>query len=100
MESPKDMGSVSVVHLVFYYQTPLLVDLKGRRLVDAETYHSVPLRATRTLAFHLNAVTSTKFPEITLPVLFTFTQAAIKHTVEHFIFTKGPPAHARPRCLG
>ena len=25
-----------------------------------------------------------------------FTQAAIKHTVEHFISTKGPPVHARP----
>ena len=46
------------------------------------------------MAFHLNAVTSAKFPEITLPVLFTFTQAAIKQTVEHFIFTKGPPVHA------
>ena len=54
-------------------------------------------------ALHLNAVTSnqyntllSKFPEITMPV---FTQAAIKHTVEHFISTKGPPVHARPRRL-
>ena len=87
----------------FLRSNSLLVDLKGRRLVDAETYHSVPLGATRTPALHLNAVTSnqyntllSKFPEITMPV---FTQAAIKHTVEHFISTKGPPVHARPRRL-
>eukprot|EP00731_Ephydatia_muelleri_P021797 Em0014g388a len=87
----------------FLRSNSLLVDLKGRRLVDAETYHSVPLGATRTPALHLNAVTSnqyntllSKFPEITMPV---FTQAAIKHTVEHFISTKGPPVHARPRHL-
>ena len=87
----------------FLRTNSLLVDLKGRRLVDAETYHSVPLGATRTPALHLNAVTSnqyntllSQFPEITMPV---FTQAAIKHTVEHFISTKGPPVHARPRRL-
>ena len=87
----------------FLRSNSLLVDLRGRRLVDAETYHSVPLGATRTPALHLNAVTSnqyntllSKFPEITMPV---FTQAAIKHTVEHFISTKGPPVHARPRRL-
>ena len=87
----------------FLRSNSLLVDLTGRRLVDAETYHSVPLGATRTPALHLNAVTSnqyntllSKFPEITMPV---FTQAAIKHTVEHFISTKGPPVHARPRRL-
>ncbi|KAL5484407.1 hypothetical protein EMCRGX_G020900 [Ephydatia muelleri] len=87
----------------FLRSNSLLVDLKGRRLVDAETYHSVPLGATRTPALHLNAVTSnqyntllSKFPEITMPV---FTQAAIKHTVEHFISTNSPPVHARPRRL-
>ena len=87
----------------FLRSISLLVDLKGRRLVDAETYHSVPLGATRTPALHLNAVTSNQYntllsksPEITMPV---FTQAAIKHTVEHFISTKGPPVHARPRRL-
>ena len=87
----------------FLRSNSILVDLKGRRLVDAETYHSVPLGATRTPALHLNAVTNnqyntllSKFPEITMPV---FTQAAIKHTVEHFISTKGPPVHARPRRL-
>eukprot|EP00731_Ephydatia_muelleri_P033543 Em0032g5a len=86
----------------FLRANSLLVDLKGRRLVDAETYHSVPSEQLGLRHLHLNTVKSnqyntllSRFPEITMPV---FTQAAIKHTVEHFISTKGPPVHARPRC--
>ena len=77
------------------------MDIKGKRLVDAATYHSVPLSVTRAPAPHLHAVASTtdqfdklleEFPEITTP---NFTQTQAKHGVEHFITTQGPPVYAR-----
>lgn len=73
--------------------------------MDAETYHSVPLRTTRTTAPHLNvsSISSNpyelllaEFPTITTPV---FTPSSIKHKVEHFIPTNGPPVLARARRL-
>ncbi len=89
----------------FLRANALLVDLKGRRLVDAATFHSVPLSPTTAPAPHLNAITTltdqfdrllAEFPEITTP---DFTQAPCRHGVEHHIVTKGPPVHARARRL-
>ena len=83
----------------------LLVDLKGQRLVDAATFHSVPLSLAMAPAPHLNSIASStdefdmllaEFPEITTP---NFTQAPCRHGVEHHIITKGPPVHARARRL-
>ena len=83
----------------------LLVDLKGKRLVDAETYLSIPLGKTVKSALHLDAIAVStdpydmllaEFPDITIP---NFTQSSTKHGVEHFITTKGPPVHARARRL-
>ncbi|KAJ8401474.1 hypothetical protein AAFF_G00383930 [Aldrovandia affinis] len=36
------------------------------------------------------------FPDLTTP---TFSSAAVKHGVDHFIATTGPPVHARARRL-
>ena len=83
----------------------LLVDLKGKRLVDATTFHSTPLTSTMTPAPHLYAISSSDneynqlladFPDVTTP---NFTQPTVKHGVEHFIPTQGPPVHARARRL-
>ena len=83
----------------------LLVDLKGRRLVDAAIFHSAPLNPSAFPAPHLGAIsTSTdqydsllaEFPDVTTP---NFLQSPTKHTVEHFITTNGTPVHARAHRL-
>ena len=83
----------------FLRANSLLVDLKGKRLVDAETYLSVPLGHARSSAPHLDAISAStnqynmllaEFPDITVP---KFTQSSTKHGVEHVIDTKGPPVH-------
>ena len=91
----------------FLRSNSLLVDMNGKRLVDATTFHSAPLTQTSTTtpAPHLDAIsTSTdqydillaEFPAITTP---NFVQQPTKHGVEHFITTKSPPVHARARRL-
>ena len=78
----------------FLRSKSLLVDLKGKRLVDTETFQSVPLGKSEVDAPHLNAISSStnqynrllaKFPDITVP---NFTQPTTKHGVEHFITTQ------------
>ena len=85
----------------FLWAKALLVDLKSEHLVDARTYHSVCLGKDRALAPSLNAIATSvnefvrllsEFPDITVP---NFTQPPIKHGVEHFTSTKGPPISAR-----
>ena len=89
----------------FLRSNSLLVDLKGKRLVDAATFHSAPLRPTTAPAPRLDTIsTSTnqynmllaEFPDITTP---NFVQSPTKHGVEHFSTTRGPPVHARARRL-
>ena len=91
----------------FLRANSLLVDMKGRKLVDATTFHSTPLTVTTsaTTVPHLDAISSSnnpydqllaEFPEITTP---NFTHQTSKHGIEHFITTTGPPIHAKPRRL-
>ena len=89
----------------FLRSNSLLVDLKKKRLVDAATYQSAPLRSTRAIVPHLDAISVStnqydlllaNFPEITTP---NFMQSPTKHGIRHFISTKGPPVHARARRL-
>ena len=89
----------------FLRSNSLLVDLKGKRLVDAATYHSIPLHSTRVSAPRLDAISSSTdcydllladFPDITTP---NFVQSPTKHGIEHFIATNGPPVHVRARRL-
>ena len=88
----------------FLRSNSLLVDLQGKRLVDATTYNSVPLQPSNFPAPHLDAVSVStnrydrllaEFPGITVPNF----QAPNKHGVEHYITTKGPPVHDRARRL-
>ena len=46
----------------FLRPNSLLDDLKGKRLVDAATYHSVPLSPTTTPALHLDAISGSTDP--------------------------------------
>ena len=73
----------------------LLVDLKGGRLVDAESYSSVPLGVSGSAAPQLNAIGQgesdyafllANFPALTTP---TFSSPTVKHGI----------VHARARCL-
>ena len=83
----------------------LLVDLKGKNLVNAETYLSTPLQKAKERAPHLGTIsistdTYTKllaeFPEITVP---NFSKTSTKHQVECYITTKVSPVHAHARRL-
>ena len=83
----------------------LLVDLKGKRLVDVTTFSSIRLTSTSTPAPHLYTLSSLtdqynlllmEFPEITTP---NFVQSPVQHGVKHFILTRGPLIHARARQL-
>ena len=89
----------------FLQENALLVDLKSERMVDTRTYHSVCLGKDRALVPCLNAIAASanefvwllsEFPDITTP---NFTQLPIKHGVEHFISTQGPPISTRAHRL-
>ena len=85
----------------FLRANSLLVDLKGKRLVDAATYQSVPLSPTTTPALHPDAISGSTdpynvllatFPDITIP---NFVQSPTKHSTQHFITTRGPTTSLR-----
>ena len=93
----------------FLRHTGLLVDVRRKRLVDAETFNSVPLEhsqvhkscipvslALRTDENNKYTQLLTKFSSITTP---DFKQPTVEHGVQHFITTKGPPIHSRARRL-
>ena len=89
----------------FLLSNSQLVDLKGKRLMDAATYHSIALHSTRVSAPRLDAISSSTdcygllladFPDITTP---NFVQSLTKHGIEHFIAINGPPVHVRARRL-
>ena len=83
----------------------LLVDLKGKRLVDAQTFHSTPFYSTELQALHLDVISTPadqytlllgEFPYIISP---NFVQTTTRHKVEHFITTNSPTIHACACCL-
>ena len=83
----------------------LLVDLKGRRLVDAEMFSSVPLTISTVSAPELGTIAASsnryhkllaQYPQISRP---EFSTPTMKYGVEHYIPTKVPPTHARARRL-
>ena len=89
----------------FLRENSILVDVKGKRLLDSATYTSVPTTTSSTTAPHLDAITTDNnefrrllhgYPELLTP---TFSDTAPKHGVEHHITTHGPPVHARARRL-
>ena len=83
----------------------LLVDLRNRRLVDAETFASISCGYVTGDVPHLAALCTVDnpyakiladFPGIITP---TFSQTTTKHNVEHFIPTTGPPVHSHASRL-
>jgi len=82
----------------------LLVDVKGRRLINALTFFSYPCTLGGADATRLASLSAAdeflrllaEFPDLTLP---TFSSSTVKHGVEHYISTTGPPVHARARRL-
>ncbi|KAJ8407968.1 hypothetical protein AAFF_G00261960 [Aldrovandia affinis] len=79
--------------------------MRNRRLVNAETFATLPGSPSSTGASKLSSALSSAdmfqrllmdFPDLTTP---TFSSAAVKHGVDHFIATTGPPVHARARRL-
>jgi len=89
----------------FLRSNNLLVDLRSGRLVDAQTYASVKCGTVLGHAPHLSAISTNdneyaqilaEFPGVTTP---TFSRAAVKHGVQHYIPTEGPPVHAHARRL-
>ncbi|XP_045101326.1 uncharacterized protein LOC123498228 [Portunus trituberculatus] len=83
----------------------LLIDTKGRRLVESKTFESIQLSCVLLPAPQLGSVTASanafakilaQFPDIVEP---QFNSAMPKHGVMHHISTTGPPLHARARRL-
>ena len=87
----------------FFCTNHLLIDVFTNHIIDAETYENIPIGHDTALAPGLNACTENEFanilkefPTVTQP---QFSAANIKHGVEHFIPTTGPPTHAKARRL-
>ena len=83
----------------------LLVDVKGRRLLDMETYCSMSCTVSSSFTTGLTHITESdsaylklldEFPTLTSPI---FTQTHPAHGVEHIIPTSGPPVPAHGRRL-
>ena len=90
----------------FLREHNLLVDIRGQRLIELNTYASVPCNITKYPSSKQLSIVDMNsnrfrkllldFPEITKPI---FSSTSVSHGVEHFISTTGPPVHARPRRL-
>ena len=89
----------------FLYDKDLLVDVRRKRLVSAQSNFVASLQAAGEVNFSVNVVTESpdryqvilaEFPAITKP---TFGLKSPKHGVEMVIETTGPPIHGRARRL-
>lgn len=88
----------------FLQEQGLLVDLQNRCLIDATSFTSAILQQSTQPALHLHHVASDdpyklildEFPAITRP---EFSSPSVRHGVEHFISTTGPPVYAKARRL-
>lgn len=83
----------------------LMVDLANRRLVDANDLTSLALGQTPGRELRLNSVNASDddfarilqdFPSVVRP---TFHHHTVKHGVQHFLPTTGPPLHSHARRL-
>ncbi len=88
----------------FLHANDLLVDLKRKKLVNAQTFSSIRMGSSTQRAPHIAAVQnhdSYKSLLANRPGLITPTFAIDmpKHGVQHYIPTSGPPVHAKARRL-
>lgn len=95
----------SILGADFLRQHNLLVDVRGKRLIDATSYASIPCSVSEVFVEELALLDSNcnkfrkvlaDFPELLQP---TFSSAEVKHGVSHHIPTSGPPVYARARRL-
>lgn len=90
----------------FLRHSGLLVDVRTQRLVDAQTFDSIPLRRDfSSTVLNLESLSDStncfsrllgQYPSITTPA---FTTATVRHGVTHCIQTTGPPIKTRARRL-
>ncbi|KAK3792624.1 hypothetical protein RRG08_035956 [Elysia crispata] len=83
----------------------LLVDMRNRRLIEADTFSGIPCYVSAVTSTNLALVEPSsnkfrkllnEFPDLLKP---TFSTAEVKHGVHHFIPTKDRPVFARARRL-
>ncbi|KAK3731882.1 hypothetical protein RRG08_019937 [Elysia crispata] len=100
--SSQQMSAARSLALIFLRTHNLLVDMRNRRLIEADTFSGIICYvSTGNLA--LVEPSSNKFrklinefPDLLKP---TFSSAEVKHGVHHFIPTKDRPVFARARRL-
>lgn len=89
----------------FLRQHNLLVDVRGQRLIEADTYSSVVCTRSHNIIGQLATIDSSSncyrkiladYPDIIQP---TFSSDTVNHGVQHYIPTSGPPVHSRARRL-
>ena len=88
----------------FLQAKALLVDLQSQRLLNATSFSSSALQKSDEPALHLHHIASDdsytrildEFPAIMRP---EFASPSVRHGVEHFITTTGPPVYAKARRL-
>ena len=83
----------------------LLVDVRNRRLIEADTFSGIPCYVSAVALTNLAPVEPSsnkfrkllnEFPDLLKP---TFSTAEVKHGVHHFILTKNNPVFAQARHL-
>ena len=83
----------------------LLVDIRGKRLIDLDSLNGVKLCLSKlpSLRLHtlqprgVSSILTEEFPELLTP---TFNTSQAKHGVQHHIVTTGQPTFAKARRLG
>ncbi|GFR78480.1 Pol polyprotein [Elysia marginata] len=89
----------------FFRRQSLLLDVRGQRLIEADTYLSSPcyisIVATTELALIEQESNKLRkvlqdFPALLQP---TFSSTAVKHGIQHHVPTTDPPVHSRARQL-
>ncbi|GFO02552.1 Pol polyprotein [Plakobranchus ocellatus] len=89
----------------FFRRRNLLMDLNGQRLIEADSYLSSPCSTSRVTKTELAPIERDcnkfckvlqEFPALLQP---TFSSESVRHGIQHYIATSGPPVHSRARRL-
>ncbi|KAK3750507.1 hypothetical protein RRG08_053877 [Elysia crispata] len=103
--SSQQMSAARSLALIFLRTHNLLVDMRNRRLIEADTFSGIPCYVSTVTPTNLALVEPSsnkfrkvlnEFPDLLKP---TFSTAEVKHGVHHFISTKDRPVFARARRL-
>ena len=89
----------------FPKQHNLLVDIRGKRLIEADTYSAILGAVTHASVHQLSTIcpVSNQYREVLLGyqeiIQPTFSSDTVLHGVQHYISTSGIPVHAKARML-